>query len=342
MADRQNNKRKDAFDSEELKRYLFFETGETERGRLEERFFDDDELFYELLDLENDLTDRYTRNELNENDRRRFKSSLTKSPERRAKLANAETLQAFINEEKSYVAGKKSPNFWERTTSFFGLNAAGFQYATAALLFLLLVGIGLLIYERGRDALELAHLRETEIERTAELQRREQALQEQIKTVGERERSLQTELAEKSEQTEILGEQLEREQAEKIKLERELENVKRQKQTPVQPSATTVATIILSPIGGKGGGEATTISINQNTATVSATLQIPTDSVAETFSIQLNSAPLAGDIKPNRTKSGVKFIRVVFSAKKLVSESENLISATGSDGSRYNYVLRRR
>ncbi len=345
MADRQNNKRKDAFDSEELKRYLFFETGETERGRLEERFFDDDELFYELLDLENDLTDRYARNELGENDQRRFESSLAKSPERRAKLANAETLQTFIKEETNLVATVKfeeeSPNFWERTASFFGLNAAKFQYATAALLFLLLVGIGFLIYERRRDELELARLRENETGRTAGLQRQEQTLEEQIKAVQERERNLQTELAEKSGQTEILTEQLEREQAEKIKLERELENLKRQKQMPVPPSAPTMATIILSPIGGKGGGGASVVAVSQNTSKISATLQIPKDSAAETFSVRLDSVPFAENLKPSLTKSGNKFIRIVFPAKDLSSEKETLISVSGSDGSRYNYVLQR-
>ena len=349
MADRQNTNQTEAFDAETLKRYLFDEAGETERRLLESRFFDGDVLFYELLDLENYLTDRYARNELDENDRRRFAASLKKSPERRAKLANAESLQSFIREESKAAAlaapEKAQSNFWERFAGFFGLNAANFQSAAAALLFLLLSGIGFLIYERQRDAHESARQREVETARTAELQQQEQALREQIKTAQENERNLQTELAEKSGQADILTEQLTLEQTEKARLMRELEDLKRQKtiQTPKsQPFAPTTATVILAPIGGKGGDDAEIISINQNAATVSATLQIPSASAAATFSVRLNSAPLAGNLKPRRTKSGDQYLRVVFPAKSLSSARENLLTATGGDGSRYNYILRRK
>lgn len=342
MADRQNIKQTEASDSEELKRYLFFEADETERGRLEQRFFDDDGLFYELLDLENDLTDRYMRNELDETDKRRFASSLEKSPERRAKLANAKSLQSFIKEEKSvFIVEQEQSNFWERTKLFFRLSAANVQYAAAALIFLLFVGIAFLIFERQRDARELGRLRENENQRTAELQSQEQSLKEQIKTVAEREQNLQIKLAEERGQTDILTGELEREQSEKARLERELENLKRQKQLPAQSIAPTMATVILAPIGGKGAGNAKIISINQNTTKIAATLQIPQDSAAETFSVRLNSALLAESLKPSRTKSGNKFIRVSFPAQNLSSEKENLISVTGGDGSRYNYALRR-
>ena len=349
MADRQNTNQIEAFDAETLKRYLFDEAGETERRLLESRFFDDDVLFYELLDLENDLTDRYARNELDENDRRRFAASLKKSPERRAKLANAESLQLFIREESKSAAlaapEKAQSNFWEKLANLLGLNAANFQYAAAALLFLLLTGIAFLIYERRRDGQELARLRGNEIERAAELQRREKALQEQLETVEEREENLRTELAEKSGQTDILTEQLTLEQTEKTRLMRELENLKLQKtiQSPKsQPFAPTTATVILAPIGGKGGNDAEIIRVNQNAATVSATLQIPKESAAEIFSVRLNSAPLAGNLKPRRTTSGNQYLRIVFPAKSLSSARENLLTATGGDGSRYNYILRRK
>ena len=348
MADRQNINQTDAADSETLKRYLFYEASEAERERLESRFFDDDVLFYELLDLENDLTDRYARAELDENDERRYAASLEKSPERRAKLANAAALQSFIGEQiKSnapLTTAEKSPNFWQRTTRFFSGSAVNFQYAAAALLFLLLVGIGFLIFERQRDAQESARFRESENQRTAELQRQEQTLKEQIKTIREREQNLQSELGTERGQTEILTEELRREQTEKVRLMRELELLKRQKpiQSPEnQPSAPTIIAIILAPVGGKGGGDAKNISIRQNTATVSATLQIPKESAADTFSVQLNSAPLAGNLKPKMTAPGNKYIRVVFPAKSLSSEKENLLTATGDDGSRYVYILRR-
>ena len=349
MADQPNNLKNEASDSEELKRYLFYEASDAERGQIEERFFDDDELFYELLDLENDLTDRYARNELGDSDKKRFAASLEKSPERRVKLANANALQSFIKAESvvpTPLAIEKEPsNFWERFNAFFGLNAANFQFAAAALLFLLLAGIGFLIYERQRNAGELARLRESENQRTAQIEQQEAALREQLEKVRESERNLQTELGGERGQTEILNEQLSREQAEKARLTREIEALRKQKQLPVlQPIAPTIATtVFLSPIGGKGnGGEVKTVRLSPNATTVSATLQIPKESVAETFSVRLNSALLGENIKLRSTKSGNNFITVNLPAKSLSFESENLLTATGDDGSRYNFALRRR
>lgn len=348
MAEPQTNLTTDAFDSEELKRYLFFESSEAERAELEERFFESDELFYELLDLENDLTDNFVRNKLAEPDKKRFAASFEKSPERRVKIANAKTLQEFIIEETRTAAPLKiavtRAGFWEQIKSFFNFGALNFQYAAAALLVLLLAGIGFLIFERQRDAQELARLREIEIQRNSEIEQKEKALQEQIKTIQEREQNLQTELNERGGQTEILTEQLEREQSEKARLARELEILKRQKSIlppEISPVAPTIATVILVPIGGKGGGDAATINISQNTTKISATLQIPKDATAEFFSIALNSAPLAANLKPSRTKSGNKFVRISFPAKNLAFDKENLLTVTANDGSRYNYVLRR-
>lgn len=349
MAERQNNSTLDAIDSEELKRYLFFESTETERAALEEKFFESDELFYDLLDLENDLTDDFVRNRLGESDRKRFEASLEKSAERRAKVLNAKALQHFIKEETKTIASAEIQEteigFWEKLKSFFNFGALNFQYATVVLLILAVAGIGFLIYERQRNAQELARLQTIENERNSEIEQKENALREQIKSIREREQNLQTELAERRGQTEILIEQLEKEQAEKERLTRELENLKREKQTrPTQiqtPSAPTVATVILAPVGGKGGGDAGAISINQNIATVSATLQIPKESTAETYSVRLNSVPLAENLKVSRTKSGNKFVRISFPAKNLLTDKENLLTATAADGSRFNYFLRR-
>lgn len=349
MAERQDNSTLDAVDSEELKRYLFFESSEIERHTLEEKFFESDELFYDLLDLENDLTDDFVRNQLGESDCKRFEASLEKSPERRAKVLNAKTLQNFIEEEAKLIEPfeieKNETGFWEQIRNFFNFSQLNFQYAAAVLLVLAVAGIGFLIYERQQNVQELARLQAIENQRNLEIEQKEKTLQEQIKSIQEREQNLQTELNERRGQAEILTEQLEKEQVEKERLTRELENLKREKQTrPPQiqtPTAPTIATVILAPIGGKGSGDSQSITINQNTATVSATLQIPKESTAESFSVRLNSATLAENLKVSQTKSGNKFVRVSFSAKNLLSDKENLLTATAADGSRFNYVLRR-
>lgn len=344
MADRNDRTKIETDDAGELKRYLFYESSEAERARLEARFFDDDALFYELLDLENDLTDRYARGELGETDRRRFKASLKKSSARRDKLANAQALQSFIKAETKSAAPpvfeRQNTDWRSRMSNFFGLNQLSWQ--SAAVIFLLLVGIGLLIYGRQRDAAELAQRRENENRQTLEAEQAEAALREQIELSRERVRALQNALAEQRGQTDVLTEQLTREQTEKARLESALGNFRREKKSNAQPSAPTIAAVILAPIGGKSGGAANVVSVGRETATIFATLQIPKESTAETFDVQLNSAPLAENLKPNRTESGNKFIRVRFPLKSLIFDTENLLSVTGNDGSRYNYALRRR
>jgi len=341
--------RTDTTNTEEMKRYLFFEASDAERETLEERFFDDNNLFYELMDLENDLVDGYAENKLDAGDRRRFERSLPLAPDRRAKVANAVALQTLIKEEKqtATIITEDKPTFWQSVSAFFGLNASSFQYATAALLLFLMVGTGFLIFERWRIGQELARLRDGENGRIAEMQRQEQVLQEQIKIIQEREQNLQTQLGSERGQTDILNDQLERELAEKTKLERELESLRREKRNlpvqpkDIQPPAPQIATIFLSPLtGGKGGGDVKTIKVNQNTAKISVTLQIPKETTAETFSVRLNDAPLAANLKPRTTKSGGKFINLSLTPKNLSPDRDNFLTVTGNDASRYNYVFR--
>ena len=86
--------------TEELKRYIFDEMDETERENLDERFFEDSELFYEYVELKNDLTDLYARNLLKGEDLQRFERSLAKTPAGREKIAIARTLQTLADEER--------------------------------------------------------------------------------------------------------------------------------------------------------------------------------------------------------------------------------------------------
>ncbi|MCB1025586.1 MAG: hypothetical protein KDB79_14410, partial [Acidobacteria bacterium] len=75
--------------SEEMKRFVFHELSIEEREIFEERFFLDEDFFYDLLELENRLVDDFVRGKLKGSDLKRFEASLEKSEERRQKVANA-------------------------------------------------------------------------------------------------------------------------------------------------------------------------------------------------------------------------------------------------------------
>lgn len=347
--------RTDTNKTEEMKRYLFHESSAAERDTLEERFFEDDAFFYELVELENNLVDQYARGELASNDRARFEHSLPKSPERREKLANAAALQKFIVEEKQTVSApvsiiaEEKQTVWQGISNFFNFRMPVLQMATGAMMILLMFGAGFLLYERTKINRELADLRNDQTNRAAENKQQENFLLEQIKQSREREQALQNQVNSERGQSDILNAEFERQRGEKERLERELENLRREKENlpSVQPGgnkqpAPVIATVILAPFaGGKGGdGEVKIIKVNQNTAKISAALQIPKQSTAGSFSVRLEGASIAENLKPRVTKSGNKFISISLLSKQLPPDKEILITLTGNDQSRYNYIFR--
>lgn len=330
---------------EEMKRFLFHELSDTEREAFEERFFADDDFFYELADLENELVDRYALGKMSVAESTRFEKSLQKSPEKRAQIANSVTLQKFIAEEKLVVA---QPTLWEKIAGFFTVQKNLFQYATAVLVILLMIGVGFLLYERARVAGELARLQSEQKERESEIERQENALLEQIRQSQEREQNLQTELESRNGQTQILTEQIEREKSEKLKLERELEILRKEKgkspiEKPKEPQSQTPIIITLLPYsGGKGGGDdIKVVRIKPETIKIKLDLKIPTESIAENFDVKLNGENIANGQRPFQSKSGNRSLLVTLPTKKL-AETEHAVTLTGNNETvRYFFRLLR-
>lgn len=342
----------DSKNLEEMKRFLFHELSDEEREAMEERFFSDEDFFYDLMELENSFVDAYARSELKGDDLKRFEASLEKSPERREKIANAIALNSLIGEEKQ--AAKKpsptvesQPSFWEKLSSFFTLQMSAMQYASAALIVLLVCGTAVLLYERFRLNQELADLEKNQ-KAVEELQKQEQNLQNQLNEIKEREQTLQNQIGEKQGESEILNQEIEREKAERERLENELNRLKNlQKNLPSnnqnQPPKPTIATVVLSPfIGSRGGSDnnAKTLKLDPNIKSVSLTLQLPKDVKAEIFLVKFKGENIASKQKPRTTKSGVKFLTVTIPANRLSIGEDNIISAVGNDGVRSDFVLK--
>ena len=86
-------------DEDELMiRYLLGELPDPERLALEERYFDDDLLFQQLLAAEDELADAYVRGELPENRRQAFEARLLASAEQRQKVELARELLRHAGE----------------------------------------------------------------------------------------------------------------------------------------------------------------------------------------------------------------------------------------------------
>jgi hypothetical protein len=81
-----------------LRKYLLGQLPESKRSRLADRYFDDEELFDELLDVENELLDAYVGGRLTPQDRKDFRAYLTHLPDGLAKLSTAYALKEGRNE----------------------------------------------------------------------------------------------------------------------------------------------------------------------------------------------------------------------------------------------------
>jgi len=93
---RSKDSSREKVDDKKVIQYLLGQLPEEERSRLEEMFFSDDELFEQLLAIEDDLIDDYVRNELSRKQRKQFELYFLSSPQRRERVEFARALLQTI------------------------------------------------------------------------------------------------------------------------------------------------------------------------------------------------------------------------------------------------------
>jgi len=79
-----------------IRRYILGDLTEAARAELAERYFMDEELFDEVLDVESELLDQFVRGELSADERKKFNDYLTLLPDRATRLAGAFVLRSLI------------------------------------------------------------------------------------------------------------------------------------------------------------------------------------------------------------------------------------------------------
>jgi anti-sigma factor RsiW len=97
--------------------YLLSDLSEEEKRKLEEQFFSDDAEFEELEIAEDELIDLYVRNELSDDDRRRFEQTLQSSPRLNERLSFARLLVNKTTKTPSPEISLRTPaksnnSFW--------------------------------------------------------------------------------------------------------------------------------------------------------------------------------------------------------------------------------------
>lgn len=212
-----------------IQRYLLGELTEPERVTLEQEYFNDPQLFEQIVEVENDLVDKHARGLLSPATHGRFKKYYLDHPQRRERARFAEVLRAKLDQAKDIeVSASKPTGTWLEQLSA-ALRGPRLSWAFSIAMLLVSVLAGWFFIETRRLRRELAS---TESERAAR-EGHERQLQQQV-----------------------TNEQLRAE-----KLSQELERLRVQPEA-VSPSpspddklASTFATLILT-IGGTRGTDA--------------------------------------------------------------------------------------
>jgi len=337
-------------EKDEIKRYLYAESSEDERAAIEEKLFADDELFYAVANLENELIDLYAQNKLTGEELNRFERGLNKLPARRQKIANAVALQTFIEEEKQFVeesvAIPARQTFWQKLADFFTVKTPAFGYAMTGMLVLLTVFSAIFFLDSRRKSAELARLQNEHPLDEQSQQRQE--LQNQLSNLRVRESELTNRIDEERQTSGDLTEELERERQKRNQIERELQELPKKAnegKTPQSPQTPVIASVFLTPAigvrGGDGSGLGTkTVSIGQQTTRLAVSLALP-DAAAknERYSIRLNEKTVAQDLLTGVAPGGKKNLRLTIPTRELLNGKNELTVVNSAENEIGKYVF---
>jgi hypothetical protein len=134
-------------DRETLIAYFLRELSEERRSEIAGRYFEDDDFFFELLDVENELIEKYVRGSLNKREHEGFKHYLARLPDGRLKEATAGALLQFADAEKAKSQqilnefARSRFSLWEKLRNSLPKRRPMLQYIAAASLVALAIAL---------------------------------------------------------------------------------------------------------------------------------------------------------------------------------------------------------
>ena len=311
------------FDRETQWRYLFNEMQEEERARFENRLLEEEVLFYEIVERENELVDLYARGALEGSLRERFQRSLTALPARRQKVENAKTLRDFIADarikNKTITIAERSSLF----ASLFSFSPA-LQFASIGLIALLALASAFLFFEN----------------------RRLSTIQDDLAAARAREAELVSQIDNEREATSDLSSDLNAERTRIVELEEEVRklNGKTRADSPVNSSPSTIATLVLSPIAVRSGGQPPPARLDLPAAATRAAfvINLPAET-GDRVNVRLNGEVVADSLRV-RSRNGEKSVSVSVPVARIKDQINKLeiVSPTGAVPAAYNFLATRK
>lgn len=173
-----------------MQRYLLGEMPEAERTALEQEYFNDGRLFDQMVQVENELVDKYARGLLSPPVRDSFEQYYLTHPKRRerAKFAVALAAKLAQTSEVATAPPPRAESLWSRLQS--SMRGPKLAWAFSVALLLMAAGAVWLLVESRRLRQEFA---KTESQRTTQAQR-ERELQQQVASERQRAEQLSAEL----------------------------------------------------------------------------------------------------------------------------------------------------
>jgi negative regulator of sigma E activity len=135
-------------DREMIVRYLLGEINDAEQLDMVEQYFENEELYNELLEVEARLLDEYASDRLEPDKKKRFAAYLNRLPDGKEKLAFANSLKQIVDEEvaptnpdvvkrstrpSGMVSAEAPPAFWQMVVAFLRRRASSVSVAVCLL-----------------------------------------------------------------------------------------------------------------------------------------------------------------------------------------------------------------
>jgi len=298
----------------QIDEYLFNEMSPEEREKIENKFFEDDDVFFEIADRENELVDSYNAGRLEGAQLERFERSLAGSPTRREKILNSRLLKEFIAEERPDLAAitiAERRSVFGRIADLFAFNSPAFQFASIGLILILAVGSIFLFRENRRLG----------------------SVQDELAASRARESELASQVSSQQDASSDLTADLDAERQRIQQLEAEIEKMRTASQNvqPNRPVPPTIATLLL-PVTGIRGAPAPVkrLDLAPGVSRVSILLDSLAGSAGDKVAIELNGEIIARGIEL-RMKNNSLTASLIVPSGKLV-DGRNTLRVVGSSG----------
>jgi hypothetical protein len=310
----------------QIDEYLFNEMSAEEREKVENKFFEDNSLFFEIADRENELVDSYNANRLEGSQLERFERSLVGSPARRAKISNSRVLREFIAEQPADLAAitiAERRSVFSRIAELFAFNSPAFQFASIGLILILALGSIFLFRENRRLG----------------------AIQDELAASRAREAELASQVSSQQDASSDLTADLDAERQRIAQLESEIEKMRTASQNvqPNRPVVPTIATLLL-PVTGIRGGPAVVkqLDLDPGVSRVSILLDSLSGNAGDKVTIELNGAIIARSVELRMKNNSLTASLIVPTAKLVDGRNTMRVVSSGGEIASPTFVVNRR